>query len=89
VNLFCERLKALIELRGRQQVERWQASARAGQVAEVFLELMHRHYDPGYEKSMQRSFADFARAQSLRMADGNPQTLAAAAQELLRTPPHH
>lgn len=87
VELFCARLAALVELCGRQQVERWQADARAGRIAEVFLDLMHRHYDPGYNKSMQRSFAEFSTAETLQLADGRLQTLAAAAQALLREQP--
>ena len=85
VELFCEKLHALVELRGRQQIAHWQAEARAGRVADVFLELMHKHYDPGYAKSMQRSFADFDGAQRLQLRDGSEPALAAAAQELLRT----
>jgi tRNA 2-selenouridine synthase len=83
VEPFCEKLNALVELRGRQQIARWQADARAGRVAEVFLELMHKHYDPGYTKSMQRSFAGFDAAQRLHLQDGSEPSLAAAAQQLL------
>ena len=85
VELFCEKLNARVELMDRQQIARWQAEARAGRVADVFLELMHKHYDPGYTKSMQRSFAGFENARLLRLQDGSEQSLAAAAQELLAT----
>lgn len=83
VEFFCEKLNALVELRGRQQIARWQAEARAGGVADVFLELMHKHYDPGYTKSMQRSFAGFDAAQRFSLSDGGAPTLAAAVRELL------
>jgi tRNA 2-selenouridine synthase len=84
VDLFCEKLNALVELRGKQQIATWQAAARAGKIPEVFLELMHKHYDPGYTKSMQRSFAGFESAQRLQLQDSSEQALAAAARELLR-----
>jgi tRNA 2-selenouridine synthase len=82
---FCTHLASLVELRGRAVVERWQAMARAGQWAELFTELMREHYDPLYERSMQRNFAGLARAQALELADASPQALQAAARALLST----
>jgi tRNA 2-selenouridine synthase len=81
--LFCRQLDALIELRGRELVARWQADARAGRWAEVYAALMHEHYDPMYLKSMQRNFAGFASAASVLLPDGTPRTLARVASELL------
>ena len=83
VELFCERLSALTELRGKRQVEHWQAAARAGEIATVFLELMHRHYDPGYLTSMRRSFAGFEVAELLDLPDGSGEALDAAAGRLM------
>jgi tRNA 2-selenouridine synthase len=85
VELFCRQLDCLLTLRGRETVQAWQAQARAGHVAEVFLELMHTHYDPGYLKSMTANFAGFANARRVSLADGAPETLARAAAELLCT----
>ena len=79
---FCARLAALRELRGAATVQRWQALARAGTLREVVQELLAEHYDPGYERSMQRNFAGFAAALPLQLADGNEPTLAAAASAL-------
>ena len=59
---FCQRIEALIPLRGHETVNRWQAQARAGQWRVLFLELMHSHYDPVYEQSMARNFAGYAAA---------------------------
>ena len=83
VELFCRQLDCLLTLRGRETMQAWQAAARAGRIAEVFLELMHRHYDPGYLKSMQANFAGFGGAPVVSLADGSPATLARAAAELL------
>jgi tRNA 2-selenouridine synthase len=91
--LFCRQLEALVELRGRAIVNRWQEAARAGRWAEVYAALMHEHYDPMYLKSMQRNFSGFAGATALSLADGHPETLAAAAAAMLnggiagRSPP--
>jgi tRNA 2-selenouridine synthase len=82
VELFCERLQALRELRGAALVARWQAEARAGRLAGVVEELLSLHYDPVYERSMARNFAGFASATPLALADPAPATLAAAAAAL-------
>jgi tRNA 2-selenouridine synthase len=83
VERFCERLEALREVRGAAVVERWQAQARSGQLAAVVGELLALHYDPVYERSMQRHFAQLANATALALEDASPAALAAAASGLL------
>ena len=82
VDSLCSRLLALRELRGAATVERWQIAARAGDIADVVRGLLAEHYDPIYERSMQRNFAGFADAVPLALADGSPAVLAAAARQL-------
>jgi len=79
---FCKLLDALVDLRGRERVKHWQAMARSGHWAELFALLMAEHYDPLYERSMQRHFAGLAQAPLVELADGGPQALARAAREL-------
>jgi tRNA 2-selenouridine synthase len=80
--LFERQLEALVPLRGRETVSAWQTEARAGRWAEVFADLMVRHYDPGYLKSMQQNFAGFAAARELRLARVDDESFIAAAGEL-------
>jgi len=84
VDSFCERLAALRELRGAAVVDAWQAEARAGRIAAVVQDLLTLHYDPVYEKSMQRNFTHFAQATPVPLADGDAATLATAAATLAR-----
>lgn len=81
---FCRQLEALTELRGKQQVQQWQAVARSGEHAQVFAELMARHYDPGYLRSLSNQFRGFDTAEVLDLADGSEQSLRAAAARLMR-----
>ncbi len=83
VELFCRLLDGLAALRGRDTVKRWQADARAGRLAAVFLDLMHAHYDPGYLKSMQANFSGFEGATVVALADASPATLSDAAAALV------
>jgi len=81
---FCALLDALVELQGKERVRRWQAMARAAQWPELFGELMREHYDPLYERSMQRNFAGLAAAPPLALADGGAAALRAAARTLMQ-----
>jgi tRNA 2-selenouridine synthase len=81
--LFCQHLDGLKEVRGRAMVSEWQAAVREGRIAEVFLDLMLRHYDPGYLKSLQANFARLSEGRALDLTSAEPQALASAAQDLL------
>ncbi|MDP3085273.1 MAG: tRNA 2-selenouridine(34) synthase MnmH [Rubrivivax sp.] len=76
---FCQLLEGLVELRGHALVATWQALARADRWAEVFAALMHEHYDPLYERSMQRSYPQLAAADIVALNDGGDADMARAA----------
>jgi tRNA 2-selenouridine synthase len=80
---FCERLEALVQLRGREQVNAWQAQVRAGDIEPVVRELLLRHYDPGYASSTARNFKAFGEAEAIAPKDRTPESMAALARELL------
>lgn len=79
---FCALLDRLVELRGRARVAHWQALARAGQWATLFGALMAEHYDPLYERSMQRNFETLGDATVVDLRDGSPAALDEAARAL-------
>jgi tRNA 2-selenouridine synthase len=81
---FCGLLDALRELRGKEQIAGWQAAVRAGDIAVVFSELMSKHYDPGYLRSLAQTFAGFEDAEIVALADATPDHLAAVAQGLVQ-----
>ena len=83
--LFCQRLEALVELRGRAVVEGWIAKVRAGVIEDVVRDLLVKHYDPGYAASIQRNFKRYPQARPLALADRTPASMARAAAELLRS----
>lgn len=80
---FCQLLDGLVTLRGRETVGRWQALAQAGRWAEVFGQMMREHYDPLYNRSMDRHFSGLAQARTVPLADGSPAALQATARALL------
>ena len=80
---FCQRLDALVQLRGREQVEQWQQRVRAGDVESVVRELLVKHYDPGYASSTQRNFRQFGEAQVVVARDRTPEAMREIARELV------
>jgi tRNA 2-selenouridine synthase len=83
--LFCERLAALTELRGKAVVQEWQSQVAAGNTEAVVRELLFKHYDPGYAASIARNFARYPDAKSIVPADRSVQAMAVLAREMLQS----
>jgi tRNA 2-selenouridine synthase len=79
---FCQRLEALVPLCGRDVVRGWQAAARAGEWPQVYADLMRRHYDPLYARSMQRHRHSTSPTLALPLQDRDPAAIARAARQL-------
>ena len=82
--LFCERLGALAELRGKAVVQGWQAQVAAGETEAVVRELLVKHYDPGYASSIARNFSGYANARAIVPRDRSAQAMAELAARILR-----
>jgi len=80
--LFCGRLDALAELRGKSVIDEWQAKVRAGDVVPVVRDLLVKHYDPGYASSIERNFKRYREAKPLVLADRSAAAMKRAAREL-------
>lgn len=83
VDYFCHRLAALIEHRGHQVVQRWQALALAGEFEPVVQELLQQHYDPAYRQSMHRNFRQYDQARRLMLQDRSAASMDALAREIV------
>jgi tRNA 2-selenouridine synthase len=81
--LFCSRLAALTQLRGKATVERWQALVKKGELETVVRELLQAHYDPGYASSTQRNFVRFADARACVLPDRSAASMERLAREIV------
>ncbi len=81
--LFCDRLAALTELRGKAVVQGWRDQVEAGQIQAVVRELLARHYDPGYAQSMQRNFAQYGTSKKIAVHDRSAGTMSRLAQKII------
>jgi tRNA 2-selenouridine synthase len=85
--MFCERLSALTELRGKAVVQGWQAEVAAGRTEGVVRELLEKHYDPGYAASIARNFRQFGDAKAIAPADRSAEAMTELARSILSPPP--
>jgi tRNA 2-selenouridine synthase len=83
--LFCGRLGALAELRGKAVVTRWQEQVRSGQTESVVRELLVKHYDPGYASSIQRNFQHYVAAKTIAPKDRSARAMGELASEILES----
>lgn len=80
---FCERLKALTELRGHAVVDHWIEQVQAGQIPAVVLDLLVSHYDPLYMASIRRNFRQYDQADVIALPDRSTTALQEAARQLV------
>lgn len=75
-------LDCLIPLYGGIKITRWQEMASSGQMEALVTELLSDHYDPAYQRSIQRNFSQFQQAQTVAMSVFSEAALTTAAQIL-------
>jgi tRNA 2-selenouridine synthase len=78
--LLGERLQALDRHYGRATIARWCAMAQAGSHADLVAELLATHYDPAYDRSLERNFALAREAQAFELRSAAPEAIRALAQ---------
>ncbi len=76
-------LERLVQLHGGETIARWQDMARQGRMEALVDELLERHYDPAYLKSIGRNFAEYPRARHLAVREYSEAAFEKAARELL------
>lgn len=79
---LASKLDKLTAFYGRETIEGWKSLALAGQLPELTRELLQRHYDPAYLKSIQRNFVRLGQGLQLHMREGSPASFTQAAARL-------
>lgn len=80
---FCERLRALTELRGKAVIDEWVDMVQAGRSDAVVHELLAKHYDPVYAASIRRNFVQYGQALPCPLASRSEAAMAALARDLI------
>lgn len=76
-----ERLERLVPLHGRVRVEAWKSLARMQRWPEFVEAMLEAHYDPAYERSMRRNYAQLDSGGLLEI-DDRPDAIDRAAEAL-------
>lgn len=66
---LCQKLEHLTGLHGKGVIQKWQALSTERAWDELVGELLVKHYDPAYNKSTAKHYAQFGEALVLRPAD--------------------
>jgi tRNA 2-selenouridine synthase len=75
-------LEPLVELHGKAAIARWEAMAAAADWDRLVAELLERHYDPMYARSLSRNFPSSQEALVIEACDVSADALATLAGEL-------
>ena len=81
--LFGQRLVLLTEIQGHAVVQRWLTELQNGECESVVRDLLLRHYDPTYAKSIARNFKAMAQAVQVQLNDRHADSFNAVAQSLI------
>lgn len=82
--VLFQQLDCLTALQGQERIEHWKALARGGQWPELVAELLERHYDPAYNRSLGRNYVQAREAPTLRLASTRETAFRDLAQVLLQ-----
>jgi tRNA 2-selenouridine synthase len=80
------KLQRLVPLHGHAVIDGWKSLALAGRWDKLTAELLARHYDPAYTRSIGKHYPALDRAPRLRLAAIDPAAFAALARECLAPP---
>jgi tRNA 2-selenouridine synthase len=82
-----QQLDRLVMLHGHAVIEGWKAQARAGEWDALVEELLVRHYDPTYGRSIGTHYPQLPQARVLRVESSGRDAFVAAARALLSRAP--
>jgi tRNA 2-selenouridine synthase len=81
--MLLARLACLRELHGEKRIAAWKALAGAGRWDELVLDLLEKHYDPTYARSMARHYPALDEAPRFAPEDISPAAFEALARQIL------
>ena len=76
------KLDCLREIQGRDQIAAWKALAQAGEWDELVAELLIKHYDPAYSRSLGRNYAQASEGETLTLRAADEASMLALARRV-------
>jgi len=82
-NALAAQLDCLIPLHGLAGIERWKQMAAQGEFDRLVTELLERHYDPAYARSILKHYPAVSEAPSVRLAGSRDDSFNSAARDII------
>jgi len=76
-------LDCLTSLQGKERIDIWKKQAQAGQWDELVADLLVRHYDPAYTRSLGRNYINAPNAPVFALKGHQPEAFLRLAEEVL------
>lgn len=86
-DLLGKQLDCLLPLHGHAVIERWKTLAAAGEWDALVEELLVRHYDPAYNRSIVSHYPSLPQARAVQLEAGGEAAFASAASRLMDEAP--
>ena len=83
------RLDLLATIYPREVIARWQTQANAGRWAEFVEDMLANHYDPGYQRSMDRNFSRLPEASVVALDRLDQDSISDAARRIVAATANH
>lgn len=80
---LAEKIVHLKDLQSSETIEHWQEMIAVGDFAGLFRELLELHYDPLYQRSQSKNYADYMKAPAFATDDLSPEGINRLAAEIL------
>lgn len=76
-------LECLTALQGRERIDAWKALAATGRWDELVADLLVRHYDPAYTRSLGKNYVQAPQSPVYTLRDHRPETFLDLARQVL------
>jgi tRNA 2-selenouridine synthase len=80
-------LECLTQLQGKERIVAWKALAEAGHWDELVADLLVRHYDPAYTRSLGRNYVQALQSPTHTLRDHRPEAFLELARTVLASLP--
>ena len=75
-------LDCLAQVQGKERVNAWKSQGETGQWDELVADLLLRHYDPAYSRSLGRNYAHAPQSATLSLHDHRPESFLELARQV-------
>lgn len=80
--LLGEQLRCLTSIHGKAQIQSWEYLAQQNRLSELIEDLLAKHYDPAYQRSIEKNFKLASTAKQYQLDDASDRSFHALARQI-------